>query len=88
MAEGYLFLEIILDNIVAWLKTSSFQMADLMASETMSEYLQQKRALNDLQNRVAEQEFQILEAEKLRKKLHNTILVLVIYTILAHDYEG
>ncbi|KAM0932119.1 putative minus-end-directed kinesin ATPase [Dioscorea sansibarensis] len=52
------------------------KMADLMASETMSEYLQQKRTLNDLQNRVAEQEFQILEAEKLRKKLHNTILEL------------
>lgn len=50
-------------------------MADLTASETMSEYLQQKRTLNDLQIRVAEQELQILEAEKLRKKLHNTILV-------------
>lgn len=60
-------------------------MADLTASETMSEYLQQKRTLNDLQIRVAEQELQILEAEKLRKKLHNTILVWVIYIILAHD---
>ncbi|KAJ0961331.1 hypothetical protein J5N97_000636 [Dioscorea zingiberensis] len=52
------------------------KMADLTANETMSEFLQQKKTVKDLQNRVAEQEIQILEAEKLRKKLHNTILEL------------
>ncbi|KAJ0972431.1 hypothetical protein J5N97_020390 [Dioscorea zingiberensis] len=42
------------------------KMADLTANETMSEFLQQKKTVKDLQNRVAEQEIQILEAEKLK----------------------
>ncbi|CAL9185634.1 unnamed protein product [Musa hybrid cultivar] len=50
--------------------------ADMTATETMSEYEEQKKTVNDLQNRLVEAEFQILEAEKLRKKLHNTILEL------------
>ncbi|KAG1365370.1 kinesin-like protein KIN-14H [Cocos nucifera] len=50
--------------------------ADLTAIETMTEYEGQKKAVKDLQERLADAEFQILEAEKLRKKLHNTILEL------------
>ncbi|CAL9116197.1 unnamed protein product [Musa acuminata var. zebrina] len=50
--------------------------ADMTATETMSEYEEQKKTVNDLQNRLVEAEFLILEAEKLRKKLHNTILEL------------
>lgn len=50
--------------------------ADLTAIETMTEYEEQKKTLKDLQERLADAEFQILEAEKLRKKLHNTILEL------------
>ncbi|KAJ0972433.1 hypothetical protein J5N97_020392 [Dioscorea zingiberensis] len=52
------------------------KMADLTTRETISEYLEQKKTIIDLQNHVAEQEIQILEAEKLRKQLHNTILEL------------
>ncbi|XP_008778969.2 kinesin-like protein KIN-14H isoform X1 [Phoenix dactylifera] len=50
--------------------------ADLTAIETTTEYEQQKKTVKDLQERLADAEFQILEAEKLRKKLHNTILEL------------
>lgn len=44
--------------------------------QTMTEFEQQKDKINDLQNRLADAEYQITEAEKLRKELHNTILVL------------
>ncbi|XP_042468276.1 kinesin-like protein KIN-14N [Zingiber officinale] len=50
--------------------------ADLTTIATMSEYEGQKKIITDLQNRLADAEFQILEGEKLRKKLHNTILEL------------
>lgn len=52
------------------------KMADLSASETRTEYEGQKRIINELQDRLADTEFQLLEGEKLRKKLHNTILEL------------
>ncbi|KAJ8459696.1 hypothetical protein OPV22_032622 [Ensete ventricosum] len=50
--------------------------ADLTTIETITEYEELKRTVDDLQDRLAEAEFQIVEAEKLRKKLHNTILEL------------
>ncbi|XP_019703067.1 kinesin-like protein KIN-14H isoform X1 [Elaeis guineensis] len=50
--------------------------ADLTAIETMTEYEEQKKTVKDLQEHLADAEFQILESEKLRKKLHNTILEL------------
>ncbi|OVA13153.1 Kinesin [Macleaya cordata] len=52
------------------------QMADLTTLETRSEFEAQKKLVQDLQNRLADADFQIIEAEKLRKKLHNTILEL------------
>lgn len=50
-------------------------MADLSASETRAEFEKQKRIVSELQDRLADAEFQVVEGEKLRKKLHNTILV-------------
>jgi hypothetical protein len=50
-------------------------MSDLTALETMTEYENQKKMLESLQSRLEEAEQQILDGEKLRKKLHNTILV-------------
>ncbi|XP_006658202.3 kinesin-like protein KIN-14N [Oryza brachyantha] len=50
--------------------------SDLTTMETMTEYEKQKRALEDLQSRLEEAEQQIMDGEKLRKKLHNTILEL------------
>ncbi|XP_024024920.1 kinesin-like protein KIN-14C [Morus notabilis] len=52
------------------------KMADLSASETRAEFEEQKRILSELQDRLADVEFQVVEGEKLRKKLHNTILEL------------
>ncbi|XP_020273899.1 kinesin-like protein KIN-14N [Asparagus officinalis] len=52
------------------------KMADLTATQTMTEYEEQKRTTKDLENRLADAEYQIAEAEKLRKELHNTILEL------------
>lgn len=52
--------------------------------ETMTEYEKQKRMLEDLQLRLEEAEQQIMDGEKLRKKLHNTILVMIIL-LNPHD---
>ncbi|KAL4332878.1 hypothetical protein GQ457_07G028580 [Hibiscus cannabinus] len=52
------------------------KMADLSASETRVGYLEQKRIIQDLQDRLADMEHKLLEGESLRKRLHNTILEL------------
>ena len=57
-------------------------MADLSVSETRTSYEEQKRIICELQERLAEKEFQIIEGEKLRKKLHNTILVILLYLVI------
>jgi uncharacterized membrane protein (DUF106 family) len=51
------------------------QRSDLTTMETMTEYENQKRILEDLQLRLTEAEQKIVDGENLRKKLHNTILV-------------
>lgn len=51
------------------------QSSDLTASETMIENENRKKLVETLQSRLEEAEQQILDGEKLRKKLHNTILV-------------
>lgn len=58
-------------------------MADLTALEKFTEYEQQKKDLKDLKDRLADAEVQIVEAEKLRKKLHNDILVLILYSLMV-----
>ncbi|XP_010267813.1 PREDICTED: kinesin-like protein KIN-14C isoform X2 [Nelumbo nucifera] len=50
--------------------------ADLSTLEIRTEYEEQKRTIQDLQSRLTEADSKIIEAEKLRKKLHNTILEL------------
>ncbi|XP_020233981.1 kinesin-like protein KIN-14C [Cajanus cajan] len=50
--------------------------ANLSASEIRTVFEDQKRIIRELQERIAEKEFQVIEGEKLRKKLHNTILEL------------
>ncbi|WVZ16546.1 hypothetical protein V8G54_009528 [Vigna mungo] len=50
--------------------------ADLSASDTRTIFEEQKRIIKGLQERLADKEFQVVEGEKLRKKLHNTILEL------------
>ncbi|XP_054777584.1 kinesin-like protein KIN-14C [Prosopis cineraria] len=52
------------------------KMADLSVSETRTSFEEQRRLIHELQDRLADREFQVIEGEKLRKKLHNTILEL------------
>ncbi|KAL2476219.1 Kinesin-1 [Abeliophyllum distichum] len=52
------------------------QMSDVSVMETKTEFEEQKALLLELQNRVADAELKIVEGEKVRKKLHNTILEL------------
>ena len=51
------------------------QRSDITASETMTEYENMKKMLESALSRLEEAEQTILDGEKLRKKLHNTILV-------------
>ncbi|XWS12775.1 hypothetical protein CRYUN_Cryun37aG0119200 [Craigia yunnanensis] len=52
------------------------KMVDLSASEIRMEYLEQKRIIQERQDRLADMEHKLIEGENLRKKLHNTILEL------------
>ncbi|KVH88334.1 Kinesin, motor domain-containing protein [Cynara cardunculus var. scolymus] len=58
------------------LASSVSTMADLSSSEIRTEYEEQKRIVSELQDRLRDSETQLLEGERLRKKLHNTILEL------------
>lgn len=57
-------------------------MADLSSMETRAEFEEKQRVAQELQERLAEAEHQLIEGEKLRKKLHNTILVLLFCSYL------
>ncbi|GMN63139.1 hypothetical protein TIFTF001_032212 [Ficus carica] len=52
------------------------QVSDISVLETKTEYEEQKKIISELQNRLADAEFKVIEGEMLRKKLHNTILEL------------
>ncbi|XP_024636850.1 kinesin-like protein KIN-14D isoform X2 [Medicago truncatula] len=52
------------------------EMADLSAMETRATFEEQKKFIRKLQDQLADKEFQVVEGEKLRKKLHNTVLEL------------
>ncbi|EOA12956.1 hypothetical protein CARUB_v10025939mg [Capsella rubella] len=52
------------------------QVSDLSTFEKMNEFEDQKQSIIDLKSRVEEAELKLVEGEKLRKKLHNTILEL------------
>ncbi|KAL0712724.1 hypothetical protein Bca4012_019702 [Brassica carinata] len=52
------------------------KMVDASMSLTMTEFEDQKQRMQELQDRLADTERQLLEGEVLRKKLHNTILEL------------
>lgn len=54
-------------------------MADMSSSETMALFEEKKRIVQDLQDRLADAEMKIAEGDKLRKKLHNTILVPTLF---------
>ena len=56
------------------------QLADVTAIEAMTGYEEQKEKIKYLEERLAQAECQIVEGDKLRKKLHNTILVIYLKT--------
>ncbi|KAF3568288.1 hypothetical protein DY000_02017092 [Brassica cretica] len=58
------------------LQTANQRMSDLTTFEKMNEFEEQKQTIIDLKSRVEEAELKFVEGEKLRKKLHNTILEL------------
>ncbi|KAK0601440.1 hypothetical protein LWI29_024286 [Acer saccharum] len=55
---------------------NKLQMSDLSALETRTEFEEQKNLIIELRDRLEDAEFKLIEGEKLRKKLHNTILEL------------
>ncbi|KAK4491974.1 hypothetical protein RD792_002758 [Penstemon davidsonii] len=52
------------------------QLSDMSATETRAVFEEQKASVLELQSRLSDAESKIVEGEKLRKKLHNTILEL------------
>ncbi|XP_075487436.1 kinesin-like protein KIN-14N isoform X1 [Primulina tabacum] len=58
------------------LTQKKFQLSDLSAMESRREFEEQNTLIIQLQNRLADADLKIVEGEKLRKKLHNTILEL------------
>lgn len=63
-------------------------MADLSVSETRTVFEDQKRIIRELHERLADKEFQVIEGEKLRKKLHNTILVNSFLTKICYHLKN
>ncbi|XP_019453811.1 PREDICTED: kinesin-like protein KIN-14N isoform X2 [Lupinus angustifolius] len=53
-----------------------FQGLGISALETRMEFEEKQKFVDELQRRVADAELKVLEGERLRKKLHNTILEL------------
>ncbi|KAK7302157.1 hypothetical protein RJT34_13038 [Clitoria ternatea] len=67
-------INILQQHLIA--EREKLKMADLSSLETTKIFEDQKRIIRELQERLTEKEFQVIEGDKLRKKLHNTILEL------------
>ncbi|KAJ0103338.1 hypothetical protein Patl1_04392 [Pistacia atlantica] len=67
-------IRILSDQLAA--AENKLQMSDLSALETKTEFEGQRKLISELQNRLEDAECKLIEGEKLRKKLHNTILEL------------
>ncbi|CAH9052435.1 unnamed protein product [Cuscuta epithymum] len=58
------------------LAEKKLQVSNMSSMETVSEIEKQRQVIDDLKQRLTEAEEKIVDGEKLRKKLHNTILEL------------
>lgn len=58
------------------LAENKLEVCDISAIETRTEFEGQQKLVNELQKRLADAEYKLIEGEKLRKELHNTILEL------------
>ncbi|XP_050899536.1 kinesin-like protein KIN-14N isoform X2 [Lathyrus oleraceus] len=52
------------------------QVSDISVFETRTEFVGQQKFVDELQRRLEDAEYKLIEGERLRKKLHNTILEL------------
>uniref|UniRef100_A0A1J3IJ03 Kinesin-like protein n=1 Tax=Noccaea caerulescens TaxID=107243 RepID=A0A1J3IJ03_NOCCA len=64
-------IEELQDQLVA--SERKLQVADLSTFEKINEFEEQKESIIELKSRLEEAELKLIEGEKLRKKLHNTI---------------
>ncbi|KAK2423988.1 kinesin protein KIN-14N [Trifolium repens] len=55
---------------------NKLEVCDISAIETKTEFEGQQKLVNELEKRLADAEYKLIEGEKLRKELHNTILEL------------
>ncbi|CAI8593017.1 unnamed protein product [Vicia faba] len=55
---------------------NKLEVCDISAIETRTEFEGQQKLVNELQRRLADAEYKLIQGEKLRKELHNTILEL------------
>ncbi|XP_042452976.1 kinesin-like protein KIN-14N [Zingiber officinale] len=67
--------------------------ADLTTAEVVKNYEEKKKQVTDLQGHLADAKLQIVELERIRKKLHNTVLELkgnirVFCRVRPLSYEG
>lgn len=58
------------------LAENKLEVCDISAIETRTEFEGQQKLVNELEKRLADAEYKLIEGEKLRKELHNTILEL------------
>lgn len=61
-------------------------MSDMSALETRMGFEDQKTIISELQSRLDAAEIKIVDGEKLRKKLHNTILVKLFICFFFHYF--
>ena len=66
----------------------AFQMSDLSAIETRKQFEEQNLIICDLRNRLEDAELKLVEGEKLRKKLHNTILVVLSHNLFCQELKA
>jgi len=59
---------------------------DVSVFETRTEFEGQQKLVDELQRRLEDSEYKLIEGERLRKKLHNTILVIHSTNIFV-DYK-
>ncbi|CAL0312004.1 unnamed protein product [Lupinus luteus] len=56
-----------------FVEKEKLKMVELSASTSTTVFEEQRRTIRELQDRLADRELQLVEGEKLRKKLHNTV---------------
>lgn len=61
------------------------QLADSSGVQAITRFENADRTIRDLREQLARAEARILEGEALRKRLHNTILVICVYVCVFYE---